>query len=223
MSNLIGLLPKQGPAMIKLLSGSEIGANLNAVVGMHRLRYRVFKTRLDWEVTTTDDLEADEFDTLRPVYILHEDEAGAVDGCVRLLPTTGPYMLRDVFPALLGQEAAPVGGRVWEASRFACDVSRCGRGVRAGLAGATFELFAAMIEFGLSWNLTTIVAVVDVRMERVLRMARWPLRRIGDTHWIGKTEATAGFLDVSDASLNAVRRAGHLEKPMLESPYPAVA
>jgi acyl homoserine lactone synthase len=108
--------------MIKIVTPDTMGADLAATIGMHRLRYRVFKDRLGWDVTTSGDLEADEFDTFRPVYVLHVDNE-YVDGCVRLLPTTGPYMLRDVFPVLLGTEPAPVGARVWEASRFACEKS----------------------------------------------------------------------------------------------------
>src|SRR5215472_13671237 len=107
--------------MLRLITGDDLAANVAALHGMFRLRYRVFKIRLDWDVTTSGDLEFDEFDGDRPYYIVHEDEGGAVDGCVRLLPTTGRYMLRDVFPALLGSDIAPATHRIWEASRFACE------------------------------------------------------------------------------------------------------
>ncbi len=40
-------------------------------------------------------------------------------GSWRLLPTTGPYMLRDVFPQLLHGVAAPAAADTWEISRFA--------------------------------------------------------------------------------------------------------
>lgn len=52
-------------------------------------------------------MEVDVFDAWRPVYLLQKNEDNRVQGCVRLLPTTGPNMLRDTFPALLEGQAAP--------------------------------------------------------------------------------------------------------------------
>jgi acyl homoserine lactone synthase len=207
--------------MIRLITAQDRGTNLTAIMAMHRLRHRVFKLRLEWDVITSGGMEVDEFDTMHPVYILHETDNGAVDGCVRLLPTTGPYMLREVFPALLGAEVAPVGANVWEASRFACEASDA-RGARA-VARSTFELFAGVLEFGLSWGLTEIVAVVDTRFERILRLGRWPLARIGVPYSIGNVEATAGRLEISAAVLARVRAAAGIGGPVLENPYSAVA
>jgi N-acyl-L-homoserine lactone synthetase len=50
--------------------------------------------------------------------------------------------------------------------------------LKRGLATVPYELFAGMIEFGLSRQLTDIVSVTDARMERILRRAGWPLRRM---------------------------------------------
>ncbi len=86
---------------------------------MHRLRYRVFKERLGWGVNVVDGAEADDFDSASPSYLLQRDRDGGVQGCVRLLPTTGPTMLRDVFSELLAGRAAPASREIWESSRFA--------------------------------------------------------------------------------------------------------
>lgn len=65
-------------------------------------------------------------------------------------------------------------------------------------------LFAGMIEFGLSRRLSQIVTVTDLRMERVLRRAGWPLAGIGEPHTIGATGAVAGYLDASTDRLEDV-------------------
>jgi acyl homoserine lactone synthase len=44
-----------------------------------------------------------------------------------------------------------------------------------GLNRATFILFAAMIEGARAVNAESIVTVTDMRMERILRRAGWPL------------------------------------------------
>ncbi len=164
---------------------------------MHRLRYRIFKERLGWDVQVSGDLEVDEFDACQPAYLLQKDEEGRIQGCVRLMPTTGPTMLRDTFPALLDGQAAPTCDAIWESSRFG--VGLCTREAKTAgsIARATYELFAGMIEFGLMLELTDIVTVTDARMERILCRARWPLRRLGSPRPIGKTIAVEGYLDVS--------------------------
>lgn len=159
----------------------------------HALRYRVFKERLDWDVQANGQMETDAFDELKPVYLLLKGSDWRVRGCVRVLPTTGPTMLRDTFPMLLGASPAPASPDIWESSRFALDPAPSGPKAAGGLAQATYELFAGMIEFGLANNLSRIVTVTDTRMERILRLATWPLSRIEQPRPVGKTEAVARF------------------------------
>jgi acyl homoserine lactone synthase len=182
---------------------------------MHRLRCRVFKERLDWDVQISGDMEIDEFDALHPAYLIQRAIDGRVQGCVRLLPSTGPTMLRDTFPILLDGASAPTSPTIWESSRFALDLHRDMPKTTHGLATATYELFAGMIEFGLSRQLTEIVTVTDARMERILRRAGWPLGRVGKPCALGSTLAVAGYLETSVASLARVRSAGGLQGPVL--------
>jgi acyl homoserine lactone synthase len=63
-------------------------------------------------------MEIDEFDACLPAYLLQTDDQGRIQGCVRLLPTTGPTMLRDTFPLLLDGQPAPACDTVWESSGF---------------------------------------------------------------------------------------------------------
>ena len=153
--------------MMHLVESDRLGEFARELMGMHRLRYRVFKERLDWDVTVSGDMEIDEYDTLNPTYLLYCGPEGRVEGCARLLPTTGPNMLRNSFPALLGASALPESPRIWEASRLCIDVDPDTSRTRAGSSLATLELFAALIEFGLSRRLSEIVAVTDHRMERI--------------------------------------------------------
>src|ERR1700704_7068984 len=88
---------------------------------MHRIRKTVFKDRLGWDVTISGELEFDEYDVLGPSYLLSIDRYGTLNGCVRLLPTTGPNMLRDIFPSFVTKGTVPRSERGWEASRFAAD------------------------------------------------------------------------------------------------------
>lgn len=189
---------------------------------MHRLRHRVFRDRLDWDVSVSGGYEFDAFDALRPQYLLLRAPTGRVEGCVRLLPTTGPTMLRDSFSVLLGGCAAPNDPRIWESSRFALDVP-ADAPKQAGIAVGTYQLFAGMIEFGLSRGLGSIVTVTDLRIERILRRAGWPLDRLAEPQIIGNTRAIAGYLEVSIDRLAAIRRNGGMTGPILWAPAMKIA
>jgi len=114
--------------------------------------------------------------------------------------------------------SAPASPAIWESSRFSLDIGPTAAKAAGGLTRATYELLAGVIEFGLSRQLTDIVTVTDARMERILRRAGWPLRRIGNPRALGSTLAVAGYLDVSAERLARVRIAGGLKGPILWAP-----
>ncbi|WPO44440.1 acyl-homoserine-lactone synthase [Tardiphaga sp. 42S5] len=209
--------------MMQLITSSYYGQFIDDLAEMHRLRYRVFKERLDWDVQFSGDMEIDEFDALCPAYLIQRVHDNRVQGCVRLLPSTGPTMLRDIFPVLLDGACAPASPTIWESSRFALDVAADAPKGAHGLAVATYELFAGMIEFGLSRQLTEIVTVTDARMERILRRAGWPLQRIGSPRPLGSTVAVAGYLEISSLALARVQTAGGLHGPVLWAPVAILA
>ncbi|WP_377830908.1 acyl-homoserine-lactone synthase (plasmid) [Bradyrhizobium lupini] len=186
-----------------LLRDSEL------TLGMHRLRGRVFKERLDWDVSVSDGLEIDQYDTFKPTYLLVLEQNDVV-GCVRLLPTTGRNMLADTFPMLLDGNPAPMATTIWESSRFCVDTKSAAATAENGLRKATFLLFAAMIEWGRQHNLHAIATVTDLRMERILRRAGWPLDRLGTPRQIGPTTAVAGLLPITEEALGAIRAAGQI-------------
>jgi N-acyl-L-homoserine lactone synthetase len=191
--------------------------NSELALGMHRLRRRVFKDRLDWTVSVSDGLEADQYDNLSPIYLLGVDRQDVV-GCVRLLPTTGRNMLADTFPVLLDGRAAPTSTRIWESSRFCVDTKNVAATAVNGFREATFLLFAAMIEWGQQHDLQAIATVTDLRMERILRRAGWGLDRLGEPRQIGSTKAVAGLLPVTGDALGAIRTAGKISKRIIETP-----
>lgn len=204
--------------MIQLITPISYGEFSSTLVEMYRMRHRVFKLRMAWDVQTSGDMEMDDFDALHPIYLTQVSENGLVQGSVRLLPSLGPTMVRDTFSVLLEGHPAPSTPLVWESSRFAIDVATDAPKGNHGITRAAYELFAGMVEFGLSRNLTDIVTVTDVRMERILRRAGWPLRRIGNPAKIGNTVAVAGYLAISSDVLADLRKAGGLSAPALWTP-----
>ena len=194
-----------------LLKHSELA------LGMHRLRRRVFRDRLDWKVSVSDGLEIDQYDALTPTCLLGVDRRDVV-GCVRLLPTTGPNMLADTFPVLLDGRAAPKTAKIWETSRFCVNTQNVAATAENGLKEATSLWFAAMIEWGKQNDLQAIATVTDLRMERILRRAGWHLDRLGEPRQVGAPKAVAGLLPVTDDALQAIRAAGKILGLAIDAP-----
>lgn len=207
--------------MIQCLTNADWATHGQDILDMHRLRCRVFKGRLDWEVTDTNGFEWDRFDALDPIYIVAQDEDGRVIGTWRMLPTTGPYMLRDVFPQLLDGLPAPCGSRIWEGSRFAVDCDYIGS--KSGLAAlnrTTGEIFCAVVELSIALGAEELVTVYDARIARLLpRLGVKPTWR-GTPVRIGKTIAMAGRFDINEDVLSTIRQRTGLVEPVLPRRLP---
>ncbi|MGY3590310.1 N-acyl-L-homoserine lactone synthetase [Bradyrhizobium sp. USDA 4341] len=199
------------------LRSNQFGRHLGLLRAMYQLRGRVFQDRLNWNVVVSEGLELDVFDALNPFYLLVLSDNDDVVGCVRLLPTTAPTMLGETFVALLDGQPMPRSETIIESSRFCVDTNLGEMSARHGLNRATFMLFAAMIEGIRALDAKSIVTVTDLRMERVLRRAGWPLERIASPRPVGTTMALAGYLHDSDEVLAAMYRQARVAGPVLEA------
>lgn len=170
---------------------------------MHRLRARVFKERMAWDVTVIDGQEFDQFDQLNPTSILVVNQ-GVVVGYTRVLPAAGPTMLSETFAFLAPGGAYAPHERMLETSRFCVDTSTA-RLTDHGIHLVTMTLIAGILEWAYLNDCFEIVTVTDVRLERILRRVGLPLRRLGETARIGNTIALAGIVDVDANSSLRVR------------------
>ncbi|MGH8656239.1 MAG: acyl-homoserine-lactone synthase [Gammaproteobacteria bacterium] len=204
--------------MRQILLGKASDRNMDwtALRGMFRLRHTVFYQRLRWDVKSIGDLERNDYDELAPVYLVSRDHQRRVDGCLRLFPTTGSYMLKDTFPELLRGEAAPSDPHVWELSRFTVTPSSGEDCRQASLSNAALDMMRRLYEFGRENDIHSYVAVISVSLERLLRSIGLPLRRFGDgkTQRIGTVLSVACWIPVNEesrralyATLDAERRA----------------
>ncbi|KEO54948.1 acyl-homoserine-lactone synthase [Thioclava pacifica] len=174
---------------------------------MHRLRARVFSDRLGWDVKVSNGMERDEFDDLDPAHVISLDDKGQVVGCMRLLQTTGPHMLSDVFSCLLDGEPPIRSPHVWEATRFCVDTNLLGRGpTRNSISYVTSEVMIGAFEYGMHAGITDAVAVIDPVMNRVMqRSGNAPYGYLGSPHPMGKVTALAALMDCSEERIESLR------------------
>jgi acyl homoserine lactone synthase len=190
--------------MLKLIPGSSASLFPMDVDAMFMNRALTFSERLGWNVVVKDGCERDAFDELNPLYLVSVDpDTEQYWGSLRLLPTTGPNMLRDVFPFLLDEGQVVESATIWESSRI-CALSVEGQPERSG-RGVNFvlgELLVGIGEVAILAGLTQIVSVFDARIFRVLKAAGCNPPIIG-----GDTMSYAALFDIGEALLRSLRAA----------------
>src|SRR5208337_3955112 len=110
---------RRSTVMLKVIEGANASFFPREMDAMFRNRAEVFAERLGWDVVVKGGYERDRFDDLNPVYLVSVDPVTErYWGSLRLLPTTGPNMLRDVFPQLLEEGEVVESATIWESSRI---------------------------------------------------------------------------------------------------------
>ena len=194
---------------VTAIAKARTASEMRILDDMHRLRARIFQGRLSWNVRCTDGREYDEFDDLAPTYIIALSNRDAVIGCARLLPAVGTTMLGAVFPQLLRRGQLPAHPRMIESSRFCVD-TECEEGrVDGSLHAATLTMFAGIVEWCMAHGYNEIATATDVRFERILKRAGWPMERLGDPTMINETRSVAGILPADAESFGRLRPAGY--------------
>ena len=168
----------------------------------YQLRARVFQDRLGWDVNVENGMETDVFDALNPTTLVSLNASGQVVGSMRILQTTGPNMLADVFYSILQGEPAPRSPLIWEATRLCVDTDRLNATgsprARNSISYVTSEIMVAACEYAMDAGVSDAVAVIDPLMNRVLkRSGNAPYDYLGKAKPMGKVKAMAGLLDCS--------------------------
>jgi acyl homoserine lactone synthase len=171
--------------------------------GMFRLRYDTFHTRLGWNVPTNGGLEHDSFDTPSTSYVIGKSEDENVDGCLRILPTCGPYMLKDVFPELLNGNAPPNSDDIWELSRFTVATDRVHAGNEC-FAPLSIRMMAEATKFAIANSIRRYAFVTTTAIERLLKRQGLHIHRFGPPARVGITMAVACIIEIDEITLRAV-------------------
>lgn len=208
--------------MIRLIQGCDRLQHTFEIDRMHTIRAEVFHRRLQWDVNVEDGWEIDVFDEQNPLYLLSLDpETEDVRGSVRLLPTTGPNMLRDVFSDLLPNDLQIADPLIWESSRFSIDPDHaCKARVCGQVNEVTAELLLGMAEIGQLIGLRHIVSVYDATMARLFRRAQCKAETIGSPVRFGRVMTYAGLFKTDEDMIASLRKASGISGSVLEKAVP---
>lgn len=178
----------------------ELIYNHGTLYNMFRFRHKIFHDRLKWEVNSLHGMEYDEFDTLNPYHMIALNGQDEVEACWRILPTNGPYMLKDTFPQLLRGEDAPRQNDIWELSRFAVISNNRSNRTQAVMSDLSFKMFQQTYTFAKKQGITAYATVVSTAVERMFMRAGFPMRRFGDgeSQKVGKIRTVACWMDINE-------------------------
>jgi N-acyl-L-homoserine lactone synthetase len=177
---------------------------------MFRLRARVFHDRLGWNVQVADGKERDKYDDEGPVYIIYaDDESLKVKGSLRLLPTTGPTVLADIFSDTLPDAVHLSAPTIWECTRFCLEDDIVSRGDRKELLVASAVLIAALGDVAIRAGIESIVGNFDSTMLRLYRRIGCDVDVLGCTRRYGRP-VYLGLFPISEPILREVK--GRLRK-----------
>jgi acyl homoserine lactone synthase len=166
---------------MRVISGAAAGLPEGYYGRVTHYRQRVFVEQLGWRLQVQDGSETDQFDRPDTVYVMVEDEAGNIAGCSRLLQTTRPYLLSEVFPQLLNGLAPPSDASVWELSRFAAmDFNaRAATPLAQFASSATALLMRASVACAAERGAQRLITVSPVGIERLIRRLGIQAHRAG--------------------------------------------
>lgn len=182
----------------------------------YRLRKQVFHDLLRWDVVVKDGQETDDYDALNPIYLVWcNDDFQHLYGGVRLMPTDGPTLLRDVFTETCPPHRIPCSGSVFEATRMCVDqelVYRSFNGMTP--ARAVSLMLAALCECGLAIGATSMVSNFEAPMRRVYRRAGIEPAILGCADGFGKRPVFCGRFEIDQKLLKAIRSNLQIDFPI---------
>ena len=162
--------------------------NPEVVDQLQIFRKKLFVDILRWNLNVIENREIDQFDTRDALYCavyLNDRLAGGF----RAIRGDYPYLAERVFPQFATLRAFPKRADVFEISRFGIDPD-------CGGANAAMIVYGTMIRFAQARRASSLVALVDLHHERLLRIIGIHTRRYGPPQVVG--------MDLSNRELTAV-------------------
>ncbi|HVI06468.1 MAG TPA: acyl-homoserine-lactone synthase [Sphingomicrobium sp.] len=179
--------------MVVVERGARIFLERPALKGMFEARKQVFVDLLRWDLPVIDDrFEIDQFDGAEATYIVISEPSGEHLGSARLLKTTSPHILGDLFPHLCAGPV-PRGQNILEITRFCL-----GRNQGAARRRQTRNrLVSALVGYALAHQVQLFTGVAEMAWLQQILAFGWDCRPLGIPQQVGKTLTGAISISVT--------------------------
>lgn len=186
----------------------------------HQIRHRIYIEELHWNglKARSDKREYDQYDMAETVYLLGLEEGRVVAG-LRLVPTTGPNLINDVFSRFASVRGVPNRPDVAEWTRIFVVPERR---EEHGTSKTRSTLTASMLDYALQEGISGISVLMNTFWLPKCLQYGWRARPLGlpdvhDDEWL-----IALLIDVTPealASIRSVRGLDHRSVLVRRGPY----
>ncbi|MEL6201725.1 MAG: acyl-homoserine-lactone synthase [Pseudomonadota bacterium] len=181
---------------------------------MFQTRKRIFADQLGWDVPVHGAWERDDYDDLDPVYLILTDETHKRHlASLRLMPTTGPTLLHDVFKDTMPSAANLSSPEIWECTRFCIEPNTDEQDNRWGITASSL-LLLGLCELGLKNGIEMVVANFDPVMKRIYNKAGCEVEVHGVSKSYGRRPVACGTFEVSPRILRKMRNHLGIDAPV---------
>ena len=164
-----------------IIESGACGPANHVLRSMFEARKRVFVDLLKWDVPVLDGrFEVDQFDDPHATYIILADDEGRHLGSARLLKTTRPHILGNLFPELCAA-AVPTGDDIFEITRFCLDRGQSA----AGRMRTRNRLVSALVAHALQRGIRAYTGVAEIGWLQQILAFGWDCRPLGAPRHIG--------------------------------------
>ncbi|MEO9338579.1 acyl-homoserine-lactone synthase [Mesorhizobium sp. SB112] len=177
-----------------------------------RLRHRIYVAERGWdEISRPIDMEIDAFDTRDAIYLLGIDLNSEVVGGSRLVPSTKPHLLADVYP-VLARGNPPKGEHVYEWTRFFVAPSLRTSGSRSRAAGI---VLCALLEACLRLNIRQLSVVCEAFWPQRFKALGWNVVELGEILQQADGPIVGLLIDITPTALESTRDAYQIEESVV--------
>jgi N-acyl-L-homoserine lactone synthetase len=163
---------------MKITCHDDTALTTSRRAALARYRYDVFVGRLGWNLPCEPGYDQDQFDLPQAIHLVAEADDEHILGYARLLPTTGDYLLGNLFPELLGGALPPSDPTLWELSRYAASDTRGLSKADAEVAVGKHVLLTA-IQVAAQAGACGLMFCTTVAIERLAMRWGVSIRRLG--------------------------------------------
>lgn len=190
------------------------GATGEILSAMFEARKAIFVDLLKWDVPVVAGCyEIDQFDNAHAQYLVLTDDAGRHRASARLLQTTRPHILGDMYPQLCSGDV-PRSPTIREITRFCIERTL----TTAQRRDARDALVAKLADHALSERISAYTAVADAVWCKKITGFGWRCTPLGDTHEVAGKRIAALRIDIDTHTPHLLRQAGIGAQPA--SPCP---
>lgn len=209
--------------MLQVIEGKDRQRHAELFEAIFRARYETFVIDRCWSLPTRHGLEIDQYDNDQAVYIVDFDDAGHLQGSVRLTPTVTDSLTADYYPHLSDGGTALRDPFVYEGTRYMASprdkTPQNNRVVKA-------RILSVMTEWAWTFGVRHIQTVIDAALLRSFLQVNSATFALGTAHPYGGGKSVPGGgtclairLPVTERAIQEIRRFGGLSASPAPEPY----